>query len=152
MVGANAVQVGTANFYDPTLSARLVDELAEWCTDQGLDDVNELVGTPGENKIIRVAILNATGDEWVGDVGLLQYVDENDGPPVYKPSRVQTGDVALVFVTNDMLQVYEEVREAGYTIIAPPMNPAGQSGPDAPYEFMFFDRDGIIVNLIQRAK
>jgi dihydroorotate dehydrogenase (NAD+) catalytic subunit len=45
IVGANAVQVGTANFYDPTLSARLVDELAEWCESSGLTDVNEIVGT-----------------------------------------------------------------------------------------------------------
>jgi dihydroorotate dehydrogenase (NAD+) catalytic subunit len=45
IVGANAVQVGTANFYDPTLSARLIDELAEWCEKAGLSDVNELVGT-----------------------------------------------------------------------------------------------------------
>jgi len=45
IVGASAVQVGTANFYDPTLSARLIDELAEWCGDEGLTDVNELVGT-----------------------------------------------------------------------------------------------------------
>jgi dihydroorotate dehydrogenase (NAD+) catalytic subunit len=45
IVGANAVQVGTANFYDPTVSARLVDELAEWCGSAGLSDINELVGT-----------------------------------------------------------------------------------------------------------
>ena len=114
--------------------------------------VNALLGTSGENKILRVVVLNATGGEWVGDVGLLQYVDENDGPPVYKPPRVQTGDVALVFVTADMLPIYEQVRKAGYTIIAPPMNPTGATGPDAAYEMMFFDRDGIIVNLIQRSK
>lgn len=45
IVGATAVQVGTANFYDPTLSSRLIDELAEWCGERGLTDVNELVGT-----------------------------------------------------------------------------------------------------------
>jgi len=45
IVGANAVQVGTANFYDPTLSARLIDELAEWCGEAGLAAVTELIGT-----------------------------------------------------------------------------------------------------------
>jgi dihydroorotate dehydrogenase (NAD+) catalytic subunit len=45
IVGANAVQVGTANFYDPTVSARLIDELLEWCRGAGLSDINELVGT-----------------------------------------------------------------------------------------------------------
>lgn len=114
--------------------------------------VNELLGTSGENKVIRVAILNATGDDWTGDVGLIQYVEDSKLPPVVKPPRVETGDVALVFVTADMLGIYEEVKEAGYTIIAAPTNPTGATGPNAAYEFMFFDRDGIIVNLIQRAK
>lgn len=114
--------------------------------------VNDLLGTSGENKVLRVVILNATGDTWVGDVGLLQYVEETTLPPVQKPPRVETGDVALVMVTADVLGVYEEVKAAGYTIIAAPMNPTGATGPDAAYEFMFFDRDGIIVNLIQRAK
>lgn len=112
--------------------------------------VNELLGTTGE--AIRVVILNATGDDWTGDVGLLQYVGEPNRAPVVKPPRVETGDVALVFVTEDVLGIAEDVREAGYTIIAGPSNPNGSTSPDASYEFMFFDRDGIIVNLIQRAK
>lgn len=112
--------------------------------------VNELLGTKGE--AIKVVILNATGDDWTGDVGLLQYVSEADKSPVVKPPRVETGDVALVFVTADVLGIAEDVREAGYTIIAGPSNPTGATGPDVSYEFMFFDRDGIIVNLIQRAK
>ncbi len=112
--------------------------------------VNELLGTTGE--AIKVVILNATGDDWTGDVGLLQYVGETNQSPVVKPPRVETGDVALVFVTEDVLGIAEDVREAGYTIIAGPSNPNGSTSPDASYEFMFFDRDGIIVNLIQRAK
>jgi len=45
IVGASAVQVGTANFYDPTVSERLVDELAVWCAEQGFSSIEELVGT-----------------------------------------------------------------------------------------------------------
>jgi len=45
ITGACAVQVGTANFYDPTVCERLVDELAAWCADNGLGSVDELVGT-----------------------------------------------------------------------------------------------------------
>ncbi len=45
IVGANAVQVGTANFYDPTVSTRLVDELAEWCSQHGVASIDEVVGT-----------------------------------------------------------------------------------------------------------
>src|SRR5690606_21237510 len=45
VAGASAVQVGTANFYDPTLSGRLVDELDEVVVAQGCRHVSELVGT-----------------------------------------------------------------------------------------------------------
>ncbi len=45
ILGASAVQVGTANFYDPTASTRLVAELGEWCEQQGLASIEDLVGT-----------------------------------------------------------------------------------------------------------
>ena len=45
IIGASAVQVGTANFYDPTVSVRLIDELEDWCAENGLSSIDELVGT-----------------------------------------------------------------------------------------------------------
>ena len=45
VTGATAVQIGTANFYDPGLSSRLTEQLAAVLEEQGLSDVNELVGT-----------------------------------------------------------------------------------------------------------
>jgi len=45
IAGADAVQVGTANFRDPSLSGRLVDELAAWCERHGVRRVAELTGT-----------------------------------------------------------------------------------------------------------
>ena len=45
--GAGAVQVGTANFADPGVSGRLVDELAAAVAGEGLASVRELVGTLG---------------------------------------------------------------------------------------------------------
>jgi len=44
-VGAVAVQVGTAIFADPSLPARLVDELADECRRRGLDGYSTLIGT-----------------------------------------------------------------------------------------------------------
>jgi dihydroorotate dehydrogenase (NAD+) catalytic subunit len=44
-VGAVAVQVGTAIFADPTLPARLVDELGAECRRRGLDGYAPLIGT-----------------------------------------------------------------------------------------------------------
>ena len=45
ILGASAVQVGTVNFYDPTASIRLVDDLEQWCRDHHLGSIEELVGT-----------------------------------------------------------------------------------------------------------
>lgn len=45
VVGASAVQVGTANFYDPTASVRIVDGLPAALAALGADSVAEVVGT-----------------------------------------------------------------------------------------------------------
>ncbi len=45
VTGATAVQVGTANFYDPTLAGRLVDDLDRTLIEQGCQTVAEIVGT-----------------------------------------------------------------------------------------------------------
>jgi len=45
IAGANAVQVGTANFRDPSLAVRLVDDLAAWCGAHGVTRVSDLTAT-----------------------------------------------------------------------------------------------------------
>ena len=45
LVGARAVQVGTANFIDPASSVKILDGLSEALQDMGVEDVNDLVGT-----------------------------------------------------------------------------------------------------------
>ncbi len=44
LAGASAVQVGTANFYNPSVTVEIVDGLAEYCARHGVRDVRELVG------------------------------------------------------------------------------------------------------------
>lgn len=44
MAGANAVEIGTATFYDPTATLRILDELRDWCAAHGLSRVTELIG------------------------------------------------------------------------------------------------------------
>jgi dihydroorotate dehydrogenase (NAD+) catalytic subunit len=45
VVGAAAVQVGTANFADPNACARLVSGLEELCTSETIHNINDLRGT-----------------------------------------------------------------------------------------------------------
>ena len=50
VAGASAVQVGTATFYDPTASDRMVDDLATRLDDHGVADVRSIVGTLRSNR------------------------------------------------------------------------------------------------------
>ena len=45
VAGASAVQIGTANYYDPTISTRLIDELPAALAELGADSVGSVVGT-----------------------------------------------------------------------------------------------------------
>jgi dihydroorotate dehydrogenase (NAD+) catalytic subunit len=45
VAGASAVQIGTANFFDPTVSVRLVDQLDALCKERGVASVSEFVGS-----------------------------------------------------------------------------------------------------------
>ena len=45
LVGARAVQVGTANFVDPAAAARIVREIEEYCDARGLARAADIVGT-----------------------------------------------------------------------------------------------------------
>lgn len=44
MAGAKAIQIGTANFVDPTTTIRVIDEINDFCTRQGVTDINDLIG------------------------------------------------------------------------------------------------------------
>ena len=45
LVGARAIQVGTANFVDPAASVRIVREIAEFCDTRGISRVADIIGT-----------------------------------------------------------------------------------------------------------
>ncbi|MDE6703333.1 MAG: dihydroorotate dehydrogenase [Muribaculaceae bacterium] len=44
MAGARAIEVGTANFIDPSVTMKIIDGITEFCDRQGVKDINELVG------------------------------------------------------------------------------------------------------------
>jgi dihydroorotate dehydrogenase (NAD+) catalytic subunit len=44
LAGATAVAVGTASFVDPTSAVRVTDGIAQWCLEQGVTRVADLVG------------------------------------------------------------------------------------------------------------
>lgn len=44
LAGARAVQVGTAHFYDPQATVKIIDGLEAFCRRKGIDNINRIVG------------------------------------------------------------------------------------------------------------
>jgi len=45
IAGARAVQIGTANFYDPAISENAALGLARYCASHNIEDINEIIGS-----------------------------------------------------------------------------------------------------------
>ncbi len=44
MAGATAIEIGTANFIDPTVTVKVVDGINAWLDRHGVNDVNDIIG------------------------------------------------------------------------------------------------------------
>lgn len=112
---------------------------------------NRILGTSG--LTVRARILQS-GDVVYGNVGLFQLGDDRSTVPApTQSSAARTGDVALVFLTDDIDGIAARLAEAGYTIISPPMVLFEREGMQVQArEMLFRDRDGILVNLIQEGR
>ena len=44
MAGASAIQIGTINFANPMAGKEIIDEMEQFCKEQGIKDINEIVG------------------------------------------------------------------------------------------------------------
>lgn len=44
MAGATAIEVGTANFVDPTVTVKIVDGIEDYCRRHGVKDIHEIIG------------------------------------------------------------------------------------------------------------
>ena len=53
--GASAVQIGTANFYNPTLSSNLVADLSDILEDEGCESVTELIGSIQPSTVAKMS-------------------------------------------------------------------------------------------------
>ena len=111
------------------------------------EEWDRILGIGG--KTVRVVHLQS-GDTVIANVGLFQFVGDTQPPAPNPRTFVETGDAALVFVTSDIFGINEKVKAAGYTIVSEPIVLFPQNGSDTQsYESLFFDRDGILVNLTQ---
>jgi catechol 2,3-dioxygenase-like lactoylglutathione lyase family enzyme len=100
-------------------------------------------------KTVRVVHLQS-GDFVFANVAFFQFIGDSQPPAPDPRTHVETGDSALVFVTSDIFGINEKVKAAGYSIVSEPIVLFPQEGSDIQaYESLFFDRDGIVVNLTQ---
>ncbi len=54
IVGASAIQVGTANFIDPTAGVKIVEGIERYCTENRIDTLRQLIGTVQASKEFSV--------------------------------------------------------------------------------------------------
>jgi len=54
LVGATAVQVGTANFVDPAAGVKIAGELEQYCSRRGIKNVTELTGALKASRELSV--------------------------------------------------------------------------------------------------
>ena len=47
MAGAKAIEVGTANFIDPSVTMKIIDGMNQWLDDHHVADVNDIIGVIG---------------------------------------------------------------------------------------------------------
>ena len=113
------------------------------------DRINQIMGT--RDYGLKAVILQAA-DSIVGNIGIYELVgdDRSKLPPPSARTDTSTGDVAVVFITNDIDGLTEKIRGAGYRLISPPMVLFPRAGDQVQSrEMMFRDHDGILVNLIE---
>jgi hypothetical protein len=113
------------------------------------DRSNKVLGT--KNKKVRAVVLKS-GDLFNGGVGLFQFLNSSQKNTKRTDSFAKPGDSALVFITSDIFGVYEKVKSNNYLIASSPMILFPKDNSIAQdYEMLFFDNDGIGINLIQRS-
>ena len=44
LAGSTAIQIGTANFIDPTVSIKVLEGIEAYCEKHGVSDVSSLIG------------------------------------------------------------------------------------------------------------
>jgi dihydroorotate dehydrogenase (NAD+) catalytic subunit len=44
LAGATAVQIGTASYWDPRATERIVDELQQWCVEHRIQKLTDITG------------------------------------------------------------------------------------------------------------
>lgn len=115
------------------------------------EGINAIMNTEG--RTLRAVVLRS-GESVVGNLGVYQLDSASPAvphPPVHA-TTMMVGDVAVVFTTNAIDRLTDEITAAGYPVISPPVvlrhNPAYAVQAR---EMAFRDPDGVIVNLVQSA-
>lgn len=44
LAGATAVEIGTANFIDPSVTMKVIDYMEDYCLRHGISNINDIIG------------------------------------------------------------------------------------------------------------
>jgi catechol 2,3-dioxygenase-like lactoylglutathione lyase family enzyme len=115
------------------------------------EPINVIMGTKG--IALKAAILQS-GDSITGNLGIYEIVDGPAAAPMSDTrTDVRTGDYAVVFYTEKLDDLADKIIRAGYRIVSPPIilfNDPSKIRQSR--EMLFFDADGMLVNLIEQGQ
>jgi catechol 2,3-dioxygenase-like lactoylglutathione lyase family enzyme len=115
------------------------------------EEINKIQGTKGVS--LKAAILQS-GESISGNLGIYEIVNGPPAAPVTDTrTHVVTGDYAVVFYTEQLDELSDRIIKAGYRIISPPIvlfNDPKKTKQSR--EMLFFDADGMLVNLIEQGE
>lgn len=117
--------------------------------DVGGEGVATLMGV--KCKKIRMKVLQADDSE-VGMIGLMEFLDAEDPPPVVEPpARPSIGEPIIVIPTTNMKELVRRLKAGGHTLISEPVRMEVPNRPPI-HELCCRDPDGTLVNLTQRGE
>ena len=111
--------------------------------------INRIMGTDGLE--LRATVLRS-GETAFGNIGIYQlYGEQGAATQPSQHTDTRTGDVAVVFFTTEIDRLTKEIVSAGYPVVSPPVVLRHRDDMEEQgREMMFRDRDGVLVNLVQR--
>ena len=109
--------------------------------------VFKLVGIPADG-LCRFRVVRANRTDY-GMIGFFEYSDARLPRLKKEPGKISIGETCLVFITPNFDLIHERLLSLQAVIIAGPMMLTYQSRP-IQREMTFYDRDGVMVNLIEQ--
>ena len=90
MAGASAIQIGTVNFFNPNAGKEVIEQMEQFCKEQGIKDINEIMNIISIAKEYMIAHGNPTqwGADYPGEEVLKSDIMNNNSYVITDNGRI----------------------------------------------------------------